>query len=99
MIWLHFVGLAEKEFRDIAQFSMNGKGGGLNALVANALFSPAGSDRSHVNLVRFSAEPGGIARRPALDSQLMLSRAASLDAIAYEVPNPLGRFASSKFDL
>jgi len=48
MIWLHFVGLAEKEFRDIAQFSMNGKGGGLNALVANALFSPAGSDRSHV---------------------------------------------------
>jgi hypothetical protein len=48
-IWLHFVGFAEQELRTLAEFSMNGDGGGLNALVADAI-SPGAStkDRSHV---------------------------------------------------
>ncbi len=98
IVWLHFVGLAEQELREIAQFSMDGKGNGLNALVARVV-GGTGKDRSHVNQVRFSSEPGGIARRPTLDSQLLLTRTASLDGITYEVPNPFGRYASAKFDL
>jgi hypothetical protein len=99
MVWLHFVGLSESEFRKLAEFSMDGKGNGLNALVARALTSRGSKDRSHVNIVRFSAEAEEITRRPALNDQLLLIRAASISGPAYDVPIPNGRFALPNSDL
>jgi hypothetical protein len=91
LIWLHFVGLAEQELRTLAEFSMNGEGGGLNALVADAI-SPGASprDRSHVNRVRFTGEPAGLERRSTTteSSQVQIT---SLGGFAYDVPNPLAK--------
>lgn len=99
IVWLHFVGMAEQQFRELAEFSMDGKGNGLNALVANVLSSSSRKDRSHVNVVRFSGEAAGITRRPTLNDERMLTRAASIGGLAYDVPNPRARFRDSKFDL
>jgi len=93
MLWLHFVGLAEDHFLDIAQFSIDSRGGGLNALVANALHPKASStDRSHVNLVRFSGDAAYVETKTVLDSNLLLAKAKSIGGACYDVPNPNCKF-------
>jgi hypothetical protein len=91
MVWLHFVGFAEQELRTLAEFSMNGKGGGLNAVVADAI-SPGASlrDRSHVNRVRFTGEPAGLERRSTTNKTSRV-QITSLGGFAYDVPNPLAK--------
>jgi hypothetical protein len=91
VVWLHFVGFAEQELRALAEFSMNGDGGGLNALVADAI-SPGDSpkDRSHVNRVRFTGEPAGLERR-SITTETSLIQTTSLGGFAYDVPNPLAK--------
>jgi hypothetical protein len=91
MVWLHFVGFAEQELRTLAEFSMNGRGGGLNAVVADAI-SPGASlkDRSHVNRVRFTGEPAGLERR-SNTTETSRVQVTSLGGFAYDVPNPLAR--------
>lgn len=89
IVWLHFVGLAERDFVALAEFSSDGKGAGLNALVANALHPDASStDRTHVERIRFSASPDALSRHPAFDSNLLLSQAVSVGGTTYDVPNP-----------
>jgi hypothetical protein len=91
LVWLHFVGFAEQELRTLAEFSMNGDGGGLNALVADAI-SPGTSsrDRFHVNRVRFTGEPAGLERRSTA-TETSLVHITSLGGFAYDVPNPRAR--------
>jgi hypothetical protein len=92
MIWLHFVGFAEEEFRALVEFSKNGMGGGLNALVAEAV-SPGGSsfkDRSHVNVVRFSGEPVEAQRHSTATEEGVVHR-TSMGGAAYDVRNPFAR--------
>ncbi|MGO9004852.1 MAG: helix-turn-helix domain-containing protein [Beijerinckiaceae bacterium] len=93
VVWLHFVGLAEEDFLALAEFSMDGKGSGLNAIVANA-FSPSASqtDRSHVQAVRFSATGRALHSHPALDRNLLMTRAISAGGAIYNVPNSFCRF-------
>jgi hypothetical protein len=92
IVWLHFVGLAERDFVALAEFSSDGKGAGLNALVANALHPDASSsDRTHVERIRFSASPDALSRHPAFDSNLLLSQAVSVGGTTYDVPNPYCR--------
>ena len=96
VIWLHFVGFAEREFRQLAQFSMESGGGGLNLLVANAL-SPNASptDRSHVNAVRFSGEPGDPSRNSIVVGNQMV-RESTLGGGTYDVPNPYAKYPWDK---
>jgi hypothetical protein len=91
LVWLHFVGLAEQELQTLAEFSMSGKGEGLNALVADAI-SPGASpkDRSHVNRVRFTGEPAGLERR-STTTETSRIQITSLGGFAYDVPNPLAK--------
>lgn len=92
IVWLHFIGAAEAEFLEIAQFSMNGNGAGLNSLVAGVLHPQSSpTDRSHVARVLFSASSERITRSPAMSSDLLIVRAASNSGLIYDVPNPLCR--------
>src|ERR1700733_4468269 len=83
---------AEQELRTLAEFSMNGDGGGLNALVADAI-SPGAStkDRSHVNRVRFTGEPTGLEQR-STKTEPSLIHITSLGGFAYAVPNPRAKW-------
>ncbi len=93
MVWLHFVGFAEEEFLALAEFSMAGGGAGLNALVARALHPDASStDRSHVRVVRFSAEGRKLGTQLAIAPDLMLTNSVSLGGVLYDVQNPRSRF-------
>jgi hypothetical protein len=95
VIWLHFIGFAEREFISLAEFSGDGKGGGLNALVTKAVHPDASTtDRRHVQLVRFSADASEITTRPVLDHNRLIVRAASVGGTCYDVPNPFCRFTS-----
>ena len=68
VVWLHFVGLAEQDFQALCEFSLNGPGTGLNAIVAHALDPKATTtDRTHIQLVRFSCDSGRLHRQPILD--------------------------------
>jgi transcriptional regulator with XRE-family HTH domain len=92
-VWLHFSGFAEAEFLQLAEFSMEGKGAGLNAVVANAVHPSASTtDRSHVERIRFSATGEDLSRHPAIGPGLLISRAVSSNGFIYDVPNPLCRF-------
>jgi hypothetical protein len=93
MVWMHFVGFAEQEFQALAEFSQGGGGGGLNRLVADAV-SPSSSttDRSHVNIVRFSGEPVGLHRRSTTEGALLV-HATSMPGPAYDVRNPFAKFS------
>ena len=94
VVWLHFVGLAEAQFLAIAEFSNEGKGAGLNAIVANSLHPKASqTDRSHVQGVRFSADGRGIESHLALDPNLLMVPAVSSGGACYEVPNSFCRFS------
>src|SRR5271154_5177179 len=54
-VWLHFVGLAEADFRALCDLSVNG-GAGLNAVVAKVLHpDESTTDRSHIQRILFSA--------------------------------------------
>ena len=93
LVWLHFIGHPEEEFLRVANFSQQGQGAGLNAIVASALHPRASTtDRSHVHTIRFSAEAAAITRKPVLDSELLLQKADSLSGPCYDVPNPFCRF-------
>jgi transcriptional regulator with XRE-family HTH domain len=93
VVWLHFVGLAEGIFLSLAEFSSQNEGVGLNAVVSKVLLSDASStDRSHVQCVRFSADPNAISRRPALGPNLIITKGVSVGSKMYVVPNPLCRF-------
>jgi hypothetical protein len=89
MVWVHLVGLPEAEFQTLAEFSMAGKGAGLNALVANAMHPSASSTkRTHVQTIRFSSDGGGLTRSPALRPDLLIGNAVSSSGTLYDVPNP-----------
>lgn len=93
VIWLHFAGFPEKEIGQLFEFSLNGKGAGLNATVAQVLHpSMSSTDRSHIQRVRFSGDKRDLAHHPVLESNLVLGRAVSYGGACYDVPNPLGRF-------
>jgi hypothetical protein len=93
ILWLHFVGMAEKAFLEIAQFAMDSKGGGLNALVAKAIHPKASpTDRSHVQLIRFSCDAAELETKPVFNSDRLLSQAKSIGGFCYDVPNPNCRF-------
>jgi hypothetical protein len=93
LIWLHFVGQEEEGFVKLAEFSREGKGAGLNAIVAKTVHPEASpTDRCHVRGVRFSADPSGITTKPILDPSLLIVRAASVSGYCYDVPNPFCRF-------
>ncbi len=92
-IWLHFAGFPEEDIRLLFEFSMNGKGAGLNATVAAALHpSLSTTDRSHIQRIRFSGDRRDLTRHLAVDSNLILGRAVSHGGPCYDVTNPLGRF-------
>lgn len=93
LLWLHFIGIPEKQFVGIAEFSMNSKGGGLNALVANAIHPKASvTDRSHVHLIRFSGDAAELETKPVFNSDRLLSKAKSIGGFCYDVSNPNCRF-------
>ncbi len=94
VVWLHFVGLAEAQFLAIAEFSNEGKGAGLNAIVARSLHPKASqTDRSHVQGVRFSADGRGIDSHLAFDPNLLMVPAVSSGGACYEVPNSFCRYS------
>jgi hypothetical protein len=96
VVWLHFIGLVEREFVTLAQFSSDGSGAGLNTIVANALHPKASTtDRSHVELVRFSAIPDELTRQPAFGPTLLLEESVSVGGKVYDVPNPFCKFPSN----
>jgi hypothetical protein len=93
LIWLHLIGHAEAEFLQVANFSQQGQGAGLNAIVSKVLHPCASkTDRSHVQTIRFSAEAAEITQRPILDRERLIRRARSLSGPCYDVPNPFCRF-------
>ncbi|QXX76038.1 DNA-binding transcriptional regulator [Methylovirgula sp. HY1] len=93
VVWLHFVGLAETQFLAIAEFSKEGKGAGLNAIVANSLHPRASpTNRSHIQSIRFSADGLGIENHLSLAPNLLMVPSVSAGGPCYEVPNSLGRF-------
>jgi transcriptional regulator with XRE-family HTH domain len=98
LIWLHFVGAIEEDFLALVQLSSDGRGAGLNSIVASALHpdaTPTGAtptDRSHVNAVKFSVTGSRIDKRPALAPNLLIVSAVTNSAPLYHVPNPLCRW-------
>jgi hypothetical protein len=96
IVWLHFIGAAETEFLNLAQFSMNSTGEGLNRLVAGALRPEASpTDRCHVQKVLFSASGERVSMNPILGPDRLIVRAASSGGPIYEVPNPFCRPSES----
>lgn len=97
LVWLQFVGLSEQELREVASFSMSGRGDGLNAIVAEAL-SPIASatDRAHVTRVRFTSEPADPIQHVDIAADRLI-RTTSLGGLAYDVTNPRSTFPSSEF--
>ena len=92
-VWLHFVGVAEADFRALCTFSINGGGAGLNAIVADVLHPQASTtDRSHVQRIIFSAQNQALSPHPMLDTNLMLIRTVSHSTTCFDVPNPKGKF-------
>jgi transcriptional regulator with XRE-family HTH domain len=93
-VWVHFVGVAEADFRALCNFSMNGGGAGLNTVVADVLHPQASTtDRSHVQRIIFSAQNQALSPHPMLDSDLMLIRSVSHSVTCFDVPNPKCKFA------
>ena len=93
MVWLHFVGMQQPEFRAIADLSSDGRGQGLCATLAKALQMNSGPDGlSHLERSRFSADPDELSRRPILGPDFMLRSAVSADGLVYDVRNPHCRF-------
>ena len=93
-VWLHFVGVAETDFRALCDLSLNGKGAGLNAVVAEVLHPEASTtDRSHVQRILFSAQSRALSRHPMLDANLTLIRTVSHGTTCFDVPNPKCKFA------
>lgn len=98
-VWLHFVGLTDRDFFALCEFSMSGSGTGLNGAVADALHpNLSTTDRCHILSIRFSSDSAQLDRHPILDSNLLLGRAVSSGGRCYEVPNPRCRFPR-RFDL
>jgi len=92
-VWLHFVGVAEIDFRALCNLSINGGGAGLNAVVADVLHPQASTtDRSHVQRIIFSAQNQALSPHPMLDANLTLIRTVSHPATCFDVPNPKGKF-------
>jgi transcriptional regulator with XRE-family HTH domain len=92
-VWLHFVGLAEADFRALCDLSVNG-GAGLNAVVAKVLHpDESTTDRSHIQRILFSAHSRVLHRHPMLDTNLILIRAVSHSTTCFDVPNPKCKFA------
>jgi hypothetical protein len=95
VVWVHFVGVAEADFRALCTFSMNGgEAAGLNTVVADVLHPQASTtDRSHVQRIIFSAQKQALSPHPMLDSNLMLIRSVSHSMTCFDVPNPKCKFA------
>jgi hypothetical protein len=92
-LWLHFLGVDESNFLQLASFSMAGKGSGLNNIVSAALLDrKSKTDRSHVHMVRFSATSNRIEKKLAIGPDRLLGQSASLGGPCYDVPNPYCRF-------
>jgi hypothetical protein len=93
LVWLHLIGHPEAEFLQLANFSQQGQGAGLNAIVSKVLHPRASmTDRSHVQTIRFSAEGAEITQRPIFDADRLIRKARSLSGPCYDVPNPFCRF-------
>jgi hypothetical protein len=96
MVWLHFVYMDQEFFSTLTELSRDGRGLGLNSIVAEAMHPGARSrDRTHMERVRFSAAPSSLSHRLALQPDLLVGRAVSVEGIMYDVPLPRSRFAVS----
>jgi hypothetical protein len=94
VVWLHFVGMPEAFFVTLARHSFDGRGSGLNAIVANAFHPQASStNRTHVQRVRFSGDPDALSRHLAFGRDRLLVPAVSAGGQLYDVPIPHARFA------
>jgi hypothetical protein len=94
VVWLHFIGVAEADFRALCDFSINGSGAGLNAVVADVLHPDASTtDRSHVQRILFSVQSRALRQHPMLDPNLILIRTVSHSTTYFDVPNPKCKFA------
>jgi hypothetical protein len=94
VVWLHFVGMSEAVFVELARHSSDGRGRGLNVVVANAFHPDASStNRTHVQRVRFSGDPDGLSRHLAFRPDRLLAPSVSAGGQLYDVPNPYARFA------
>ncbi|HTZ67303.1 MAG TPA: helix-turn-helix transcriptional regulator [Roseiarcus sp.] len=92
-VWLHFVGVAEADFRDLCDFSIKGGGAGLNGVVADVLHPEASrTDRSHVQRILFSVQSRVLHRHPMLDANLIVIRTVSHSTTCFDVPNPKCKF-------
>jgi hypothetical protein len=92
-VWLHFVGVAEADFRALCDISINGSGAGLPAVVADVLHPEASTtDRSHVQRIIFSAQGRALRPHPMLDANLILIRTVSHSTTCFDVANPKCKF-------
>lgn len=79
VIWLHFVGMKQTFFATLARYSSDGRGLGLNKLVADALHPEEGSkDRTHVQRIRFSSDPDVLSQNLAFGPDRLLAPAVSM---------------------
>jgi transcriptional regulator with XRE-family HTH domain len=93
-VWLHFVGVAEADFRALCDMSINRGAAGLNAVVAEVVHPEASTtDRSHIQRILFSVQSRVLRRHPMLDANLILIRTVSHSTTCFDVPNPKCRFA------
>jgi hypothetical protein len=93
-VWVHFVGVAEADFRALCNFSMNGGGAGLYTVVADVLHPHASTtDRSHVQRIIFSAQNQALSPHPMFDSDLTPIQTVSHSMTCFDVPNPKCKFA------
>jgi len=92
VVWLHFVGMPEAFFVTLARHSSDGRGSGLNAIVANAFHPQASStNRTHVQRVRFSGDPDALSHHLAFRPDRLLAPAVSTGGQLYDVPIPHAR--------
>lgn len=93
VLWLHLLGQAERDFIRLAQFSSDGSGAGLNAIVANALHPKSSTtDRSHVERIRFSVIPESLTRERLDGFAAHAGETVSVGGPSYDVPNPYFKF-------
>jgi hypothetical protein len=87
VIWVHFIGLSQSAFEEIARNSITG--GGLNAIVSRGIFEDAPPEgRNHIERVRFTADSNQLIGKKAVGPDGQLHDAVSVDGITYDVPNP-----------
>jgi len=86
IIWVGLSGHDEDEFHQLAEFSLNSHGGGLNAIFANS-FHP-GVDRDHIAGARFSVRARSVSSTRTLGPDQLMAGAYHIGGALYHIPNP-----------